>query len=61
MREIARRLRLRLARADGSTIKEGTRTLRDTAFLLHGSLDRQDALRYEKAMIDRWLEAEFRR
>jgi hypothetical protein len=54
-------LRFRLARADGTTIKEGTRTLRDTAFLLHGSLDRQDALRYEKTMIDRWLEAEFRR
>ena len=43
-------LRFRLARADGTTLKEGTRTLRDTAFLLHGSIDRQDALRYEKAM-----------
>ena len=54
-------LRFRLARADGTTLKEGTRTLRDTAFLLHGSIDRQDALRYEKAMIDRWLDTEFRR
>ena len=54
-------LRFRLLRADGSTVKEGTRKLRDAAFLLHGSIDRQDALRYEKTMIDRWLEAEFRR
>ena len=54
-------LRFRLVRADGSSLKEGTRTLRDTAFLMHGSPDRQDALRYEKAMIDRWLEAEFGR
>jgi hypothetical protein len=52
-------LRFRLAGADGSMMKEGTRTLRDAAFLLHGSLDRQDALRYEKSMIDRWLQAEF--
>ena len=52
-------LRFRLLRADGSVVKEGTRTLRDTAFLLHGSIDRQDALRYEKSMIDRWFVAEF--
>ena len=54
-------LRFRLLRANGSTVKEGTRTLRDAAFLLHGPLDTQDALRYEKAMIDRWLDAEFRK
>ena len=54
-------LRFRLVRADGSSVREGTRTLRDTAFLMHGSPDRQDALRYEKAMIDRWLETEFGR
>jgi len=55
-------LRFRLTRADGSTVKEGTRTLRDFGFLSGGGPpDRQDALRYEKAMLDRWLESEFRR
>ena len=55
-------LRFRLARADGSTVKEGTRTLRDFGFLSGGGpVDRTDALRYEKAMLDRWLEEEFRR
>ena len=52
-------LRFRLVRGDGTVVKEGTRTLRDTSFLSRGDLDRQDALRYEKAMIDRWLAAEF--
>jgi hypothetical protein len=54
-------LRFRLVGADGSSVKAGTRTLRDGAFLLHGLPDQQDALRYEKAMINRWLETEFRR
>jgi hypothetical protein len=54
-------LRFRLIRADGSSMKEGTRTLRDPAFMIHGTGDSQDALRYEKAMIDRWLEDEFAR
>jgi hypothetical protein len=55
-------LRFRLTRADGSTVKDGTRTLRDSGFLSSGGpADRQDALRYEKAMLDRWLEDEFRR
>jgi len=54
-------LRFRLARADGSTVKEGTRTLRDFGFLSNGGpVDRQDDLRYEKAMLDRWLADEFR-
>ncbi len=54
-------LRFRLVRGDGSVVKEGTRTLRDTSFLSRGAADRQDSLHYEKAMIDRWLESEFAR
>ena len=54
-------LTFRLVRADGTVVKEGTRTLRDTAFLSRGDTDRQDSLRFEKAMIDRWLESEFAR
>jgi hypothetical protein len=55
-------LRFRLAGADGSTLKEGTRELRDYGFLSSGGpVDRTDNLRYENAMLDRWLEEEFRR
>jgi len=54
-------LSFRLVRADGSVVKEGERTLRDTSFLSRGAPDRQDALHYEKAMIDRWIESEFSR
>jgi len=40
-------------------LREGTRTLRDPAFL-SGSGNRSDAggLRYEKALLDRWLRKE---
>jgi len=54
-------LRFRLVRGDGTVVKEGTRTLRDTSFLSRGGTERQDALHYEKAMIDRWIAAEFAR
>jgi hypothetical protein len=54
-------LSFRLLRADGSVVKEGARTLRDTSFLSRGAPDRQDSLQYEKAMIDRWLESELAR
>jgi hypothetical protein len=54
-------LHFRLARADGSVVKEGDRTLRDSAFLMSGNPYAADALRYEKAMLDEWLGREFRR
>lgn len=55
-------LRFRLARADGSVVKEGERVLRDPAFLMGmNSRYSADNLRYEKAMLDDWLEREFRR
>ena len=54
-------LRFRLTRADGTVVKEGTRTLRDTSFLSNSSTGNADPLRYEKAMIDRWLSREFAR
>ena len=50
-------LAFRLTRGD-TVLKEGTRSLRDTTF--NESLRyKDDALGYEKAMIDRWLAAEF--
>lgn len=54
-------LSFRLVAGDGTVVKQGTRTLRDTSFLSRGAADRQDALHYEKAMIDRWLDGEFAR
>jgi len=53
-------LRFRLTRSDGSVVKEGSRNLRDTAFLGNASGSNTDPLRHEKAMIDRWLGEEFR-
>ena len=51
-------LTFRLAADDGKVIKEGTRRLRDPAFLGVANLYSGDPLRYEKALIDRWLEQE---
>src|SRR6476646_1442903 len=45
--------------ADGDkVIKEGARELRDPAFLAGANGNPDDPLRYEKALIDRWLEQE---
>ena len=52
-------LRFRLVDGAGRVLKEGTRTLRDPSFLLRGAGDSGDALRFEKSMIDRWLQEEF--
>jgi hypothetical protein len=50
-------LRFRLTGADGKLLREGTRKLRDPGFLTSGSVSASsaDSLRYEKALIDRWL------
>jgi hypothetical protein len=44
-----------LTGADGKVLRQGQRKLRDTAFLTRSSMGNQDSLRYEKALIDRWL------
>ncbi len=41
--------------ADGKVLREGSRKLRDPAFLSDSSAADQDSLRYEKSLIDRWL------
>ena len=41
--------------ADGKVLREGSRKLRDTAFLSDSSAVDQDPLRYEKSLINRWL------
>jgi hypothetical protein len=41
--------------ADGKVLRQGSRQLRDAAFLSRGSPVNQDSLRYEKSLIDLWL------
>ena len=53
-------LRFRLSAADGSVLKEGARELRDPGRALDAAAYRDDPLRYEKALIDGWLEREFK-
>jgi len=43
----------------GNVVKRGERRLRELDFRTASSALRSDPLRYEKAMIDRWLEREF--
>jgi hypothetical protein len=42
-------------------VKEGSYQLRDPAFLMTAALYSDDPLRYEKALIDNWLEPELSR
>lgn len=50
-------LHFRLLDASGAVLREGDRTLRDPAFLSSGAdATSSDSLRYEKRMLDRWLQ-----
>jgi hypothetical protein len=53
-------LSFQLKDADGNIVKSGKRTLRDLAFLMKLSIDTNDSLRHEKALLDDWLSVEFR-
>jgi hypothetical protein len=53
-------LRFRLEGPDGRVLKEGERSLIDQAFLQGGAaLPTSDPVRYEEALLDRWLSREF--
>lgn len=41
--------------ADGKVLRSGSRVLRDAAFMSRASSNDHDTLRYEKAVIDRWM------
>ncbi|HEY4370381.1 MAG TPA: DUF3016 domain-containing protein [Burkholderiales bacterium] len=45
--------------ADGAVVKDGERKLRDIGFADNVAPYRDDPLRYEKALIDAWVEHEF--
>jgi hypothetical protein len=53
-------LTFRLASDDGKVIMEGARELRDPAFLAGANPYPDDPLRYEKALLDRWLQQELK-
>lgn len=53
-------LSFRLATGDGKVIKQGARKLRDPSFLLGANRYPDDPLRYEKALLDRWLGEELK-
>lgn len=48
-------LSFRLTDAEGNVLKQGKRDLHDLSFLLKLSIDRNDTLRHEKALLDDWL------
>ncbi|NCT66872.1 MAG: DUF3016 domain-containing protein [Rhodanobacteraceae bacterium] len=52
-------LRFTLTGADGKVLEEGTRTLRDLAFLHRDLPLGGDPLRFEKRLLDDWLRREF--
>ena len=51
-------LRFRLLDASGTVLREGERTLRDSAFLMHDGAREDDPLRFEKRLLDDWLRKE---
>jgi DUF3016 family protein len=54
-------LDFRLTGADGKVVKEGKRNLRDNAFMMSTTRYLNDELRFEKALIDDWLDDDFGR
>ncbi len=54
-------LEFKLTGADGAVLKEGKRQLRDLAFMAKLSINRNDMLRFEKALLDDWLKEDFPR
>ena len=54
-------LEFKLTGADGAVIKEGKRQLRDLAFMSKLSLNQNDMLRFEKALLEDWMRSDFPR
>jgi DUF3016 family protein len=54
-------LEFKLTGADGAVLKEGKRQLRDLVFMSKLSINQNDALRFDKALLDDWLRSEFPR
>jgi hypothetical protein len=54
-------LEYKLVGADGTVVKEGKRQLRNLAFMMNISINRDDQMRFEKALIDDWFRSDFKR
>lgn len=54
-------LDFRLTGADGTILREGSARLRDVAFMSRINRYNDDSLRYEKTLIDDWVDKEFPR
>jgi hypothetical protein len=54
-------LTFRVTDADGNVVREGKRDLRDSAFMSRLSINRDDAYRHEKELLNDWLRSEFPR
>jgi hypothetical protein len=54
-------LEFKLLGPDLKILKEGKRQLRDLAFMSKLSLNQNDALHFDKALLDDWLQSEFAR
>ncbi len=52
-------LSFQLIDAAGKVVKQGTRELRDLSFQMGLASNRDDALRYEKALLENWLRTDF--
>ena len=53
-------LEFKLTDAAGVVVKEGKRELRDLAFMMKLSIDRNDPNRHEKELLNDWLRREFK-
>ena len=54
-------LRFKRLAADGSVLQTGSRQLRDAAFMMRPNRYADDRLRFEKTLVDDWVEQEFGR
>jgi len=53
-------LEFKLTDADGKVLKEGKRELRDLAFMMKLSIQRDDPFRHEKQLLNDWMRSEFK-
>jgi hypothetical protein len=53
------KLAFKLTDSDGNVLAEGDRDLRDMAFMMRLSINRDDPLKYEKALLDDWVRTDF--
>jgi len=51
-------LTFKLSNAEGATMKAGNSQLRDPAFMMHTNMYSNDALRFEKTLLDDWVRRE---